>query len=81
MCTVFLPPGDNPIAVNKYIIIKVGKPEGKRPVERPGRTWGDIKMILKKWDGGVDRIDLAQERDKCRAVVNKGSIKRDEFLY
>jgi hypothetical protein len=25
MCTVLLPPGDNPIAVNKYIISKVGK--------------------------------------------------------
>jgi hypothetical protein len=59
----------------------VGKPAGKRPVERPGRRWEDIKMNLKKWNGGVDRIDLAQERDKCRAVVKKVSIKRGEFLY
>jgi hypothetical protein len=59
----------------------MGKPAGKRPVERPGRRWKDIEMVLKKWDGGVDRIDLAQERKKCRAVVNTGSIKCGEFLY
>jgi len=33
-------------------------------------------MVLKKWDGVVDRIDLAQERDKCRAVVNTGFNKQ-----
>ena len=59
----------------------MGKPAGKRPVERPGRRWDDIKMVLKKWDEGVDRINLAQEQDKCRAVVNTGSIKSGEFLY
>jgi hypothetical protein len=60
---------------------KVGKPAGKRQVERPGRRWEDIKMVLKRWDGGMDQIDLAQERDKCRAVVNTGSNKRGDFLY
>jgi hypothetical protein len=28
-----------------------------------------LKCILKKWDGGVDWIDLAEDRDRWRAVV------------
>jgi hypothetical protein len=43
----------------------MGKPEGKRPLERQRRRWVDnIKMDLLEigW-GGVDWIDLAQERD------------------
>jgi hypothetical protein len=50
----------------------VGKPEGKRPMGRPRHTWMDnIKMDLREigWDGG-DWIDLAQNRDQCRALVN-----------
>jgi hypothetical protein len=50
----------------------VGKPEGKRPLGRPRRRWVDnIKMDLLEigW-GGVDRIGLAQDRDKWRALVN-----------
>ena len=32
----------------------VGKPEGKRPLERPRRRWEDnIKMDLQDWDVGV----------------------------
>jgi hypothetical protein len=49
-----------------------GKPEGKRPVGRPRRRWVDnIKMDLREigW-GGLDWIDLAQDRDKCRVLVN-----------
>jgi hypothetical protein len=52
--------------------ILVGKPEGKRPLERPRSRWVDnIKMDLKEigWDGR-DWIDLAQERDHWRALVN-----------
>jgi hypothetical protein len=29
-----------------------------------------LKWIFKKWDGGMDWIELAQDRDRCRAVVN-----------
>jgi hypothetical protein len=56
---------------NAYRIL-VGKPEGKRPLERPRRRWVDnIKMDLREvgWDGR-DWIDLAQDRDRWRANVN-----------
>jgi hypothetical protein len=52
--------------------VLVGKPEGKRPLERPRRRWEDgIKMDLREigW-GGVQWIQLAQDRDRWRAVVN-----------
>jgi hypothetical protein len=50
----------------------VGKPEGRRPLERPRCRWVDnIKMGLKEigWDG-VDFTDMAQDRDQWRALVN-----------
>jgi hypothetical protein len=50
----------------------VGKPEGKRPLGRPRRRWVDnIKRNLGEvgWSG-VDWIDLAQDRNRWRAVVN-----------
>jgi hypothetical protein len=56
---------------NAYRIL-VGKPEGKRPLGRPRRRWVDnIKMGLGEigWDG-VDWIELAQDRDQWRALVN-----------
>jgi hypothetical protein len=52
--------------------ILVVKPERKRPLERPRRRWVDnIKMDLRgiRW-GGMDWIDLAQDRDQWRALVN-----------
>jgi hypothetical protein len=51
--------------------VLVGKPEGKRPLERPRRRWEDgIKMDLRgKGLGGVEWIHLAQDRDRLRAVV------------
>jgi hypothetical protein len=50
----------------------VGKPEGKRPLGRPRRRWVDnIKMVLREIElGGMDWIDLAQDRDKWRILVN-----------
>jgi hypothetical protein len=56
---------------NVYRVL-VGKPEGKRPLERPRLRWEDgIKMDLREtgW-GGVEWIHLAQDRDTWRAVVN-----------
>jgi hypothetical protein len=52
--------------------ILVGKPEGKRPLGRPRPRWVDnIRMDLREigWDD-VDWIDLAQDRDQCRALVS-----------
>jgi hypothetical protein len=52
--------------------ILVGKPEGKRPLGRPRRRWmGNINMDLKEM-GWVcmDWIDLAQDRDQWRTLVN-----------
>jgi hypothetical protein len=50
----------------------MGKPEGKRPLGRPRRRWEDnIKLDLREigW-GGMDRIDLSQDRDQWRTLVN-----------
>jgi hypothetical protein len=52
--------------------IMVGKPEGKRPLGRPKCRWVDnIKLDLREigWDG-MDWIDLAQDRDQWRALLN-----------
>jgi hypothetical protein len=50
----------------------VGKLKGKRPLERPRRRWEDgIKMDPRETGcGGVEWIQLAQERDRWWAVVN-----------
>jgi len=52
--------------------VLVGKPEGKRPLGRPRRRWEDnIKMNLQEVGCGVmDWIDLVQDRDRWRALVN-----------
>jgi hypothetical protein len=57
--------------MNAYRIL-VGNPEGKRLLGRPRRRWMDnIKMDLREieWDG-MDWIDVAQDRDQWRALVN-----------
>jgi hypothetical protein len=50
----------------------VGKPEGKRPLEKPKRRWEDnTEMDLQELGcGGVDWIELAQDRDRWRALAN-----------
>ena len=52
--------------------VLVGKPEGWRLRGRPRRRWEDnIKMDLREgWMGGHRLIDLAQDRDRWRALVN-----------
>jgi hypothetical protein len=56
---------------NVYRVL-IGKPVGKRPLGRPRRRWEDgIRMDLREicW-GSVDWIQLAQDRDRWRALVN-----------
>ena len=50
----------------------MGKPEGKRPLGRPRHKWEDnIKMDLQEVGcEGTDRIDLAQDRDRWRSLLN-----------
>ena len=52
--------------------VLVGKPEGKRPLGRPRHRWeDDIKMDLQEVGcGGIDWIELAQERGRWQALVN-----------
>jgi hypothetical protein len=61
-------------STNGEKMIFVGKPERKRPLGKPRRTWaGNIKRDLREtgWDV-MDWIDLAQDRDQWRALVNTG---------
>jgi hypothetical protein len=50
----------------------VGKPEGKRPLGRPRRRWDDnIKKDLQEVRcGGMDWIELAEDKDRWRALVH-----------
>ena len=52
--------------------VLVGKPEGKRPLGRPRRRWEDnIKTDLQEVGGSFgDWMDLAQDRDRWRALVS-----------
>ena len=63
------------------------KPEGKRPLGIPRRRWeSSIKMDLQEVKcGGMDWIDLAQDRDRSPGTCEcgnelSGSIKCGEFL-
>jgi hypothetical protein len=56
---------------NAYRIL-VGKPEGMRPLGRPRGSWLDnIKIDVREigWDG-MDWIDLVQDRNQWRGLVN-----------
>jgi len=52
--------------------VLVGKPEGKRPLGKPRRRWEDnIKMDLQEVGcRGMDWIELDEDRDRWRALVN-----------
>ena len=52
--------------------VLMGIPEGKRPLGRPRRRWEDnIKMDLQEVGcGSMDWIELAQDSDRWRALVN-----------
>jgi hypothetical protein len=52
--------------------VLLGKPEGKRPLERPRCRWEDnIKMVLQEVGGGCeDSMELAKDRDRWRAFVS-----------
>jgi len=50
--------------------ILVGTPEGKRPLGRPRRRGGNIKIDLQEVGWGIDWIDLTWDRDRWQAVVN-----------
>jgi hypothetical protein len=53
--------------------VLVGRPEGKSQLEKARRRWEDnIKIDYQgkmKW-GGMDRIDLAHDKERWRALVN-----------
>jgi hypothetical protein len=51
--------------------ILVGRPEGRRPLGRPRRIWEDnTKIDLQEVGWGMDWIELVQDRDRWRALVN-----------
>jgi len=52
--------------------VLVGKPDGKTPLGSPRRRWEDnIKMDIQDVGcRGMDWIELAQDRDRWRALVN-----------
>jgi hypothetical protein len=62
--------------------VLVENPEGNRPVDKPRRRWEDnIKIHLRELGfGGMDWIDLAQDMDQRRYLVNFEFHKLGNFL-
>ena len=58
--------------VEVHIGFMMGKPEGKRPLGRPRRRWEDNISIDLQEVGceGMEWIDMAEDRDRWRALVN-----------
>jgi hypothetical protein len=50
--------------------VLAGKSEGKRPHGRPRSRWEDKADLQEVGCGGMDCIELAQDRDRWRAVMN-----------
>jgi hypothetical protein len=68
-------------------IRRAEKPEGKRPFRRSRYRWGDnIRMDIRdSGRRGVNWLHLAQNRDRCRDIVNTvmnlwDSVQSGEFL-
>jgi hypothetical protein len=55
-----------------FFRVLVGKPEGKRPLERPRRRWANgIRMDIREFGWGiVEWIQLAQDKDWLQALTN-----------
>jgi hypothetical protein len=55
----------------KLYKLLMGKPEGKKPLERPGRRRGDgIRIDVREIGWGMEWIQFAEDRDLLRAAVN-----------
>jgi hypothetical protein len=52
--------------------VLMGKPEGKRPLGRPKRSWeNNIKIDLQEVGcGGMDWLEMAQDGGRWRVLVN-----------
>jgi hypothetical protein len=67
----------------KVYKVLVGKPEGKRPLERPRSRWEDgMRMDLRETGlGGVDWIRLAQDTDRCECGDETSASCATELVF